>query len=132
MSNPGVPDAGGKRLLSISWHEAVRLIPTALHGYRGQMEATGVLAVGETTAAITYVKARRGVSPRQMKAILLVSKLAVGIPVGAWLSGSWSATALSVEFAVLGLGWLGGDPLAGGSFDAKGPRRTRTGLRAAA
>jgi hypothetical protein len=68
------------------------------------MEATGVLAVGETTAAMAYVKGRQGVSPRQMKVILVVCMLAVGIPVGAWLSGSWFAAAMSVEFAILGLG----------------------------
>lgn len=66
-------------------------------------EATGVLAFGESTAAMAYIKARRGVSPRQVKAILLVCMLAVGIPSGAWLSGSWSAAALSVEFAIAGL-----------------------------
>jgi len=68
------------------------------------MEATGVLAAGESTAAMAYVKARRGVSPRQMKAILIVCMLAVGVPVGAWAFGSWLAAALSVEFAVIGLG----------------------------
>lgn len=79
------------------------------------MEATGVLAVGETTAAMAYIKDRRGLSPRQMKVVLIVCMLAVGIPVGAWASGSWSAAAMSVEFAVVGLGvglvaiqWLAG------------------------
>ena len=68
------------------------------------MEASGVLAVGETTAAMAYVKARRGVSPRQMKAILLFCMLAVGIPSGAWASGSWLAAAVTVELTILGLG----------------------------
>lgn len=68
------------------------------------MEATGVLAVGESTTALAYIKARRGLSPRQVKVILMVCILAVGIPVGAWTSGSWLAAAMSVEFAVLGLG----------------------------
>jgi hypothetical protein len=68
------------------------------------MEATGTLAAGESSAAMAYIKARRGLSPRQMKAILLVCMLAVGIPVGAWASGSWLAATLSVEFAILGLG----------------------------
>lgn len=68
------------------------------------MEVTGVLTVGEATSAMAYVKARRGVSPRQVKGILLVCMLAVGIPLAAWASGSWRAAALSVEFAVLGLG----------------------------
>ena len=68
------------------------------------MEATGVLAAGESTAAVAYIKARRGLSPRQVKVILMACILAVGIPVGAWTSGSWLAAAMSVEFAVLGLG----------------------------
>jgi hypothetical protein len=68
------------------------------------MEATGVLAVGETTTAMAYIKARRGLSPRQVKAILMVCMLAVGIPVGAWVSGSWLAATISVEFAFLGVG----------------------------
>lgn len=67
------------------------------------MEAKGVLVAGESTAALAYIKARRGVSPRQMKVTLLVCMLAVGIPVGAWASGSWLAAAISVEFACIGL-----------------------------
>jgi len=66
-------------------------------------EATGLLAMGESNAAMAYIKARRGVSPRQVKAILLVCMVAVGIPMGAWLSGSWMAAGLSVEFAIVGL-----------------------------
>ncbi len=79
------------------------------------MEATGVLAVGETTTAMAYIKARRGVSPRQVKAILLVCMVAVGVPVGAWASGSWLDAITSVEFTFIGLGvglliiqWLAG------------------------
>ncbi|MDE8653970.1 YcxB family protein [Novosphingobium sp. H3SJ31-1] len=53
---------------------------------------------------MAYIKARRGVSPRQIKLLLLVCMLAVGIPVGAGASGSWLAAAISVEFAFLGLG----------------------------
>lgn len=68
------------------------------------MEVTGILGVGEPTIAMAYVKARRGVSPRQAKAILIICMLAVGIPVGAWASGSWLSATLSVEFAILGLG----------------------------
>ncbi|MEQ1780277.1 MAG: YcxB family protein [Hyphomonadaceae bacterium] len=68
------------------------------------MEVTGVLAAGESTAAMAYIKARRGVSPRQMKAILVVCMVVVGIPVGAWASGSWLAAAMSVEFSIIGLG----------------------------
>lgn len=68
------------------------------------MEATGVLAAGESTTALAYIKARRGLSPRQMKAILFVCMLAVGISVGGWASGSWIAATIGVEFAVIGLG----------------------------
>ena len=68
------------------------------------MEATGVLAVGETTIAMAYIKGRRGVSPRQIKSILLGCMLAIGIPAGAWASGSWVAALASVEFAVVGFG----------------------------
>lgn len=68
------------------------------------MEATGILAVGESATAMAYIKARRGVSPRQMKAIFLICMLAVGIPLGAWASGSWLAATLSVEFALVGAG----------------------------
>lgn len=67
------------------------------------MVATGVLTVGESTSAMAYVKARRGVSPRQMKGIILVCVLAVGIPLARWASGSWLAATMSVEFAMIGL-----------------------------
>ena len=67
------------------------------------MEATGVLAAGESASAMAYIKGRRGVSPRQIKLILLTCMLAVGVPVGAWASGSWIDAALSVEFAFIGL-----------------------------
>jgi hypothetical protein len=68
------------------------------------MEATGLLSAGESTTAMAYIKARRGISPRQMKAILLVCMLAIGIPIGAWVSGSWLDALVSVEFAFIGLG----------------------------
>ena len=67
------------------------------------MEATGVLAAGESTSAMAYIKTRRGVSPSQMKAILAACMLIVGIPLGAWSSGSWLAATMSVEFAIIGL-----------------------------
>jgi hypothetical protein len=67
------------------------------------MEATGILAAGESASAMAYIKGRRGVSPRQIKLILLTGMLAVGVPVGAWASGSWLDAALSVEFAFIGL-----------------------------
>ena len=67
------------------------------------MEASGILAAGESSAAMAYIKARRGVSPRQIKGILLVCMLAVGIPLGAWASGSWGSAMLSVESAIGGL-----------------------------
>ena len=68
------------------------------------MKATGILAAGETTTAMAYIKGRRGVSPRHMKLILLVCMLAIGIPIGAWVSDSWVAATVSVEFAFIGLG----------------------------
>lgn len=67
------------------------------------MEATGVLAAGESTAAMAYIKARRGVSPRQTMGILLVCVLAVSIPLSAWVSGSWLIATVSVESAIIGL-----------------------------
>jgi hypothetical protein len=67
------------------------------------MEASGILAVGESAAAMAYVKARRGLSPRQVKAILLVSMLAIGIPLGVLASGTWLAAALSALFTINGL-----------------------------
>ncbi len=68
------------------------------------MEATGTLTVGESASAMAYIKARRGVSPRQTKAILVACMLVFGIPAGAWVSGSWLTATLSVEFALMGLG----------------------------
>lgn len=68
------------------------------------MEATGSLAAGESATAMSYIKARRGVSPRQAKIIILLCMVAIGIPAGAWASGSWLAAATSVEFAFIGLG----------------------------
>ena len=70
------------------------------------MEATGVMTAGETTTAMAYIKGRRGISPRQMKLILLICMLAIGIPIGGWVSGSWIAATISVEFAFIGA-WVG-------------------------
>lgn len=67
------------------------------------MEATGVLTAGESTSAMAYVKARRGLSPRQAKVMLLICMSLVGIPLGAWVSGSWVLATMSVEFACIGL-----------------------------
>ena len=67
------------------------------------MEASGILAAGESNAAMAYIKARRGMSPRQIKGILLVCMLALGIPLGAWASASWFAAMMSVDFAIAGL-----------------------------
>jgi hypothetical protein len=67
------------------------------------MEVTGAIAAGESAAAMAYIKARRGLSPRQAKAILFACVFAFGIPAGAWASGSWLAGALSVEFGVVGM-----------------------------
>lgn len=70
------------------------------------MEVTGDMTAGESISAMAYIKGRRGVSPRQMKLILLICMLAIGIPVGGWVSGSWTAAAISVEFAFIGA-WVG-------------------------
>jgi hypothetical protein len=68
------------------------------------MEAAGVMGVGESATALAYIKARRGLSPRQIKLVLVACMLAVGIPAGAWLSASWFAAAMLVEAAIIGLG----------------------------
>ena len=67
------------------------------------MEATGSLTIGESTAALACIKTRRGLSPRQAKAIVVACMLAVGIPLGRWITGSWGTAAISVEFALLGI-----------------------------
>lgn len=67
------------------------------------MEATGVMAVGESAAALAYIKARRGLSPRQTKLVILACILAVGLPFGAWLSGSWLTGVMGIEAAIAGL-----------------------------
>ena len=67
------------------------------------MEATGVLAAGESSAAMAYIKARRGLSPRQTMLILLICMCALGVPVGIWTSSSWLNAVLPVEFAIVGL-----------------------------
>ena len=66
------------------------------------MEATGVFVVGESGAALASIKARRGVSPLQMNVIVFICMAVVGIPLGAWASGSWFAASLSVELAFIG------------------------------
>lgn len=67
------------------------------------MDGSGILAAGESSAALIYVEGRRGVSPRQMKTILAVCMLALGIPLGAWASEAWPSAMTSVEFAIVGL-----------------------------
>lgn len=67
------------------------------------MEATGILAAGESTAALTYVKGRRGLSPRRATLIIFACMVAFGVPVAAWLSGSWLEAALMVECAFFGV-----------------------------
>lgn len=68
------------------------------------MQASGILKIGETTTALAYVKGRRGISPRQVKLILILCMTLIGLPAGAWASGSWVAAAVSVECAIIGLG----------------------------
>jgi hypothetical protein len=67
------------------------------------MEVSGIVAVGESTMALAYVKARRGVSPRQMKLILVLCVLAVGVPVGTLVTGSWLDALMTVEAGLGGL-----------------------------
>ncbi|ADL00164.1 YcxB family protein [Brevundimonas subvibrioides] len=67
------------------------------------MDVSGELVVGESEAAMVYAKARRGMSPRQMKLALVVCMLLVAIPVGRWISGSWLSAIVTAEFAVVGL-----------------------------
>lgn len=67
------------------------------------MEVQGVLAAGESTAALAYLKGRRGLSPRWTKLILLTCMFGVGFPVGVWACGSWFGAAMAVEFTFLGL-----------------------------
>jgi len=68
------------------------------------MEVSGVIAAGESSAAMAYVKGRRGLSPRQVKAILFGCIWAVGWPLAAWMSDSWFAALASVEGVCIGLG----------------------------
>lgn len=67
------------------------------------MEVSGTVAAGESNAAMVYIKARRGLSPRQTTALIFLSMLAVGVPVGTWMSGSWLDAMAAVEFAIVGL-----------------------------
>ena len=67
------------------------------------MEASGLMSVGEPAAALAYVKARRGLSPRQVKAILLSCMLALGIPVALWFSETWLDAVVAVEATIGGL-----------------------------
>jgi hypothetical protein len=67
------------------------------------MEASGIVAAGESNAAMAYIKGRRGISPRQMKTILFGCLLIIGIPLAAWFSESWLIALLAVEGAAIGL-----------------------------
>lgn len=64
---------------------------------------TGMLEAGETTRALAYVKGRNGLSPRWRLVMLLCSMIAVGVPVGKLVSGSWLSALLTVEFTIVGL-----------------------------
>lgn len=68
------------------------------------MEATGILAVGESTVALGYIKRRWGLSPRQKMVILLICALAGSSLAGVWLLGTWLDAILTAEFAFIGLG----------------------------
>jgi hypothetical protein len=67
------------------------------------MEISGMIAAGESSAALVYAKGRRGLSARQAKIILFGGMLAVAVPAAKWMSGSWLIAFVSVEFAILGL-----------------------------
>ena len=67
------------------------------------MNVTGTLIFGESGSAMAYIKGRRGISPRQIKLILVICMFAVSLPAGAWASGSWVTATISTEFACIGL-----------------------------
>jgi hypothetical protein len=67
------------------------------------MEVSGYIAAGEGNAAMAYVKARRGLSPRQTMALLFGCMLLVGLPLAKWVSGSWTTSLVAVESAMGGL-----------------------------
>lgn len=67
------------------------------------MEATGVIATGESTAGLAYIRARRGLSPRQTLMIVLVCILVFAIPAGTWFAGWWQPVVVTLEAAVVGL-----------------------------
>jgi hypothetical protein len=67
------------------------------------IQVSGIIAAGETGAALAYVKGRRGLSPRLMKLFLFGCLLIVGFPMAAWISGSWFMALAAVEAAGIGL-----------------------------
>jgi len=67
------------------------------------MEATGTIRVGESAAALAYIKGRRGVSPRQSKAVLVLCMVATGVPVAIWAANSWMFGLIAVEAVLAGL-----------------------------
>ena len=66
------------------------------------LEVSGIIVAGESNAAMAYVKGRRGLSPRQVKAILFACVFAIGWPLAAWMSDSWLTGLVSAEGAGIG------------------------------
>lgn len=66
------------------------------------MEATGVIATGESAAGLAYIRARRGLSPRQTLFIVAVCVLAFATPIGTWFAGWWQPAVVTVEAAAVG------------------------------
>lgn len=67
------------------------------------MEATGVIATGESTAGLAYIRARRGLSPRQALFIVAACSLGAAMLVGTWFAGWWQAAAVTFEAGAVGL-----------------------------
>ncbi|WP_313454180.1 YcxB family protein [Brevundimonas sp.] len=67
------------------------------------MEVSGVLKGGETTAALAYIKARRGLSPRQIKLGLVVCLLAVVVVCMMGVFGWWYGAVVAAAAAAMGL-----------------------------
>jgi hypothetical protein len=65
------------------------------------MEVSGTIRAGESAAAMGAIKARRGLSPRQARWIVIALIVIIGIPSDAWITHSWSKGAACVEVIVI-------------------------------
>jgi hypothetical protein len=65
------------------------------------MEVAGVIQPGESAVALASIQARRGLSPRWARVILLLPVMAVAIPINAWITGSLSKGAGVVECVII-------------------------------